>query len=135
MATVRVRTTGGSKAPRGRTLSSQTVKYADAKDVKAAASSWPLGFLNCRQLGHGTWRFVSEQLVEGAVYDETNQCPECGTLRTQSMSAVTGIRIGNYRYTHPDGYIVKDLGRLDGESRGLLWLERRNRRLLARKGS
>lgn len=89
-------------------------------DVQAFAESLPERFLYCREMGHN-WRPFSAGRYQDGGFERILRCTRCRTQRIQGISS-RGFIISS-RYVHPDGYLVKGMGHIWGEGRGILRLE------------
>jgi hypothetical protein len=80
--------------------------------------------LECRDVGHlwrpWTAREVHDQQL-GRHWERTLRCTRCRAARTQLLTA-QGAIVSN-RYTYPDDYLRKGLGRIAGEGRDALRAE------------
>lgn len=82
----------------------------------------PVNFLGCRELRHA-WRQQNAVLDrKNKVYDRVLVCRNCGTTKTQLVSAVTGEIIQRHSYDYPERYLVKGTGRLGAGDRDMIRL-------------
>lgn len=95
--------------------------YADPKEVAAFAEVLPERFLHCREMNHN-WRPHTVGTYKDGGYERTLRCVRCKTLKVQHLDRY-GMLVGSAKYEHPDGYLHVGMGRIVGESRGLLRLE------------
>jgi hypothetical protein len=89
-------------------------------DVQAFAEELPERFLYCREMGHN-WRPFSAGRYKDGGFERILRCTRCRTRRIQGISS-RGLIISS-RYEHPEGYLVKGMGHIWGEGRGILRLE------------
>lgn len=77
--------------------------------------------LQCRDFGH-SWRpFSARWVPEERCYESQLRCARCRTIRVRLIGQ-SGQLLGSH-YDYADGYIVKGMGRLDGDERNMLRLE------------
>ena len=93
---------------------------ADPDDVQEFAESLPERFLYCREMGHN-WKPFSAGRYKDGGFERVLRCTRCRCRRIQSISS-RGLIVAS-SYEHPDGYLLKGLGHIVGEGRGLLRLE------------
>lgn len=94
--------------------------YADPQDVREFAASLPEKFLLCRELQHNWLPFGTPAMFRDGGYQRVLRCNRCKTERHMELDAF-GMVIRSY-YEHPEGYLAEGLGRIVGESRGVLRL-------------
>jgi len=95
--------------------------YAEPTEVAAFAEDLPERFLHCREMNHN-WRPFTVGSYKDGGYERVLRCVRCRTRKVQHLDRF-GMLVGNAKYEHPDGYLHKGMGRIVGESRGLLRLE------------
>jgi hypothetical protein len=106
-----------------RSSASRAVRFADADQVGQLAEEMKQALLNCHDYGHG-WRpwtaaEVHDDLL-GHHWERTARCTSCRATRTQVLDTYGDVI--QTRYTYPDGYVNKGLGRIAGEARAALRL-------------
>jgi len=89
-------------------------------DLTAAIDAMPDTHLLCRDFGHTWRRFMARHVPAHHVYEQTLRCTRCKTLRERVLNE-RGIVVSS-KYVYPDGYLVKGMGYLAGEDRGLIRL-------------
>lgn len=81
----------------------------------------PNEHLQCRDFGH-SWRpFTATWESSDRYYEVQLRCARCKTVRIRLVGQ-RGQLIRS-RYDYADGYVVKGMGRLDGDERDMLRLE------------
>jgi hypothetical protein len=76
--------------------------------------------LHCRDYGH-SWRpYAARHVPSERVYEQTLRCSRCRTLRERLLDERGNVVSSHYNYA--EHYLVKGMGRLDGEERGLIRL-------------
>jgi hypothetical protein len=98
------------------------VSGTEPRDVADALQRMTRTQIRCRARGHA-WEDWQAELLgrngsKGAV--EILRCSRCGSERRQDLDRWGTVLKG--RYVYADGYLVKGLGRLTGEDRGLVRL-------------
>ena len=88
-------------------------------DIFAFAEDLPEKYLECRELGH-LWRPWTAISNPDGGFDRTLRCTRCTCKRIQVLSG-RGVVLRNY-YEHPEGYLHKGMGRIEGDARGALRL-------------
>lgn len=94
------------------------MRWADREKVEKAAEEWPDKFIQCRIYGH-SWRPLTVAR-HGAGYEVTQRCSSCRNQRSQDMDS-NGYS-SPWRMTYVDNYLLKDMGRVDGDGRAVLRL-------------
>lgn len=93
-------------------------RWAEPDAVTEAAEQWSDRALACRTYGHA---WASSSVVRaGEGFTVTQRCTGCTNRRTQDMDS-RGYATP-WRYSYADGYLSKDLGRIDGHGRARLRL-------------
>jgi hypothetical protein len=94
---------------------------AEDLDIDNAIHGMPSEFIQCRDFGH-LWRpRVATWIAEKDHYETELKCQRCKTVRLRYIGPRGELLKSGYDYS--DGYVVKGMGRLDGEERDLLRLE------------
>ena len=101
-----------------------------ASEAEKFAAEMPDDYLTCRVLQHA-WAFMTADETEAGAWVAIVGCTRCGTVKRRDVGRY-GERHAA-RYTHPDGYVNKGHGRLDGEDIDALWREARERVFHVRK--
>jgi hypothetical protein len=98
------------------------VSDTEPRDIADALQRMTRTQIACRARGHAweDWRahLFGRNGSRGAM--EILRCSRCGSERQQDLDRFGTVVKG--RYVYPDGYLVKGLGRLTGEDRGLVRL-------------
>lgn len=90
-------------------------------DVDQTISGMRDDHLQCRDFGH-SWRpYTARWSPEDRCYETQLRCQRCKTIRVRLIGQ-RGEQLSNH-YDYADGYIVKGMGRLDGDERNRLRLE------------
>jgi hypothetical protein len=92
----------------------------EPRDVADALQRMTEQQVQCRDYGHSWKPWRAELFGKGGAkgYERALRCARCGTERWQTLTRYGEVVSGHYIY--PDGYLVKGLGRLTGEDRGLV---------------
>jgi hypothetical protein len=93
---------------------------ANLDDVREFAQSLPERFLYCREMGHN-WKPFSAGRYKDGGFERVLRCTRCRCRRIQSISSRGLITASHYE--HPEGYLLKGMGHIWGEGRGVLRLE------------
>lgn len=89
-------------------------------DLEAAVSQMAETHLHCRDYGHGWRPHTARYLPNERAYEQTLRCTRCRTMRSRLLDS-HGLVVSTH-YTYPDHYLVKGMGYLAGEDRGLIRL-------------
>jgi hypothetical protein len=109
-----------TKASRARSEQAPTgPKVATRDDVKQLAHELTEAFLHCRDYGH-QWRMANARR-EGKLRIRTMFCPSCKYNKYQTFDS-RGILV-EQKHDYPEGYLIKGLGRIVGDTKGLIRLE------------
>lgn len=91
-------------------------RWADPSAVATVAEEWSDKLLHCRTYGHGWTPSSVTRAGEGFVVMQ--RCPRCTNRRSQEMDS-RGYATP-WRYHYSEGYLTKDLGRIDNDGRAVL---------------
>lgn len=94
--------------------------HASVEDAQEAAADWSDQILECRTYGH-KWRPATAAYTKDRKAIATTQVCLCMTERHSTLDARTGWVMAIH-YEYPDGYVLKGLGRIDGDAKGALRL-------------
>ena len=89
-------------------------------DLDAAIGSMPDSHLHCRDYGHSWRAFTAAWNAKERAYDQTLRCTRCRALRSRLLDSHGNVL--NTNYTYPDSYLVRGMGRLTGDDRGMVRL-------------
>lgn len=109
-----------------RLLTRQEPLWATPAELEKAAEAWTDAQMMCRDMRHAWTPYTAHRDRTTGTIERTVQCPRCGTMRSDTISANTGERTTGTRYAYPDGYL-SDVGRIAGGARDLLRLIATNR--------
>lgn len=94
-------------------------KVASREDVKHLAEELSEAYLHCRDYGH-QWRMANAER-KGRTRTRTMFCPSCKYNKYQTFDS-RGVLI-EQKHDYPEGYLIKGLGRIVGDTKGLIRLE------------
>jgi hypothetical protein len=97
--------------------------HTNLEDVKNAVGEMKTEHLFCRNLRHPWDEATSSVRDDGSTLYWTIECARCGTLRVFAWDAETGANLKKDRYSYPDGYRFKGLGRIGVAGTGALRVE------------
>jgi hypothetical protein len=87
-------------------------------DLDQAIGRMSDAHLHCRDYGH-SWRpFAAAYVAAQRAYEQTLRCVRCRTLRHRVLDSHG--QVVSSGYTYAEHYLVKGMGRLVGEDRGLI---------------
>ena len=93
--------------------------YADPHEVADFASTLPVSYLHCRDVGHN-WQDWTAHKIPGG-FERAFMCSSCKTQRWEVLT-LTGAKVKGH-YVYPDDYLLQGLGRIVGDGRDALRLE------------
>lgn len=101
-----------------------------ASEAEKFAAERPDDYLMCDVLQHA-WSFMTADETEAGAWVAIVGCTRCGCVKRRDVGRY-GERHGA-RYTYPEGFTRKGLGRRTGEDTDALWREARERVFHVRK--
>lgn len=94
------------------------MKWAEVSNIEAASEKWPDAYVKCRSYGH-VWKSMTVT-SHGTGFTVYQVCDRCFNQRSQDMDS-RGYATQWHMTYNPD-YLLKDLGRVDGDGRAVLRL-------------
>ena len=89
-------------------------------DLDTAIAEMPEAHLHCRDYGH-SWRpFTARYVSDQRVYEQVLRCTRCRTRRERLLDGHGQVVSSQYKYAAR--YVVKGMGRLVGDERGMIRL-------------
>lgn len=104
-----------------------SVRFADADDVTDLARNLRQTHLDCRDVGHSWREWDADEIHDqrlGHRWERILRCKSCRGTRTEYLDAYG--EIVQTRYSYPDGYATKGLGRI--ASKGAFRVENMRRK-------
>jgi len=96
---------------------------ATRDEVAAAAGDWTPEVIRCRVSRHWWDAHTAYRDAATGTLEIVEQCARCNkVLRRHVISIRTQERLTDYSYTYEDGFLSKDLGRIDSNGRAQLEL-------------
>lgn len=98
-------------------------RVATREDVRQLSQELSEAFLHCRDYGH-QWRMANaERHGRGSrvIRTRTMYCPSCKYNKYQTFDS-RGIMVEE-KVDYPEGYLIKGLGRITGDTKGLIRIE------------
>jgi hypothetical protein len=90
-------------------------------NVSNAVHEMQSSHLQCRDFGH-SWRpYTATWIATERYYEVQLRCNRCKTIRIRDIGQ-TGALVGS-KYEYAEGYLIKGMGRLDGNERDMMRLE------------
>jgi hypothetical protein len=102
----------------GHVHSEEQPKVANIHDVELLAEDLSDNFLRCRDFGH-QWKMANAKKV-GRTWERTMYCPSCKYNKHQVLDS-HGVIITE-KPDYPDGYLIKGMGRINGDGKAVLRL-------------
>lgn len=92
------------------------MNVASTEEVEALADEWSDKVVHCRIYGHSWKPLTVVRILNG--FTVKQRCPNCRNTRSQDMDVYGSA--GAWRYEYVEGYLTKDLGRIDNAGRNVL---------------
>lgn len=99
-----------------------TQRMASPADVEKLAEKWPVEFLKCRTNMHNWEEYNCEVRDNGVTLVEVLRCSVCASEKRIEMSNTGWVRRDWIDYS--EGYLSAGLGRISGDSRAILRMEK-----------